>query len=198
MLELFFEAFVLGLIGGAIPGPILTGTFAEILLGGFLQGLRVVLYALIVETAGALLALFVICFLGLSDIAVKIISVAGAVVLFWIAINIWKIQEISEDKKIILSFNKILLLVVFNGSYWVFWITVGIPKALVLDKIIFGGKFLFLGIFELGWLLIVVALAFIFFQFRPLLHRKNLIGPAFKSFVLVLVFLAVKTLLNVF
>jgi threonine/homoserine/homoserine lactone efflux protein len=198
MFELLIEAFVLGLIGGAIPGPILTGTFAEILNSGFLRGLRVVFYALIAETIGALLALFVIYSLGLSDVALKIISVAGVFVLFWLAWNIWRIKEIGSGKGKILSFSKIIILTVFNSGYWIFWITVGIPKALILDKIIFGGKFIFLGIFELAWLLITAALAFIFFQFRPLLHRKNLIGVTFKMFSLLLILLAIKTLLNVF
>lgn len=199
MLELFFAAFVLGLIGGAIPGPILTGAFAEILNSGFLHGLRVIFCALIVEIIGALLALFVIYSLGLPAFAFKVISSIGAIVLFWLAWNIWKIREISKTGgKEIFSFSKILILTAFNGGYWIFWITVGIPKALILDKIIFGGKFIFLGIFELAWLLITVALVFIFFQFRPLLHRKNLIGAAFKFFALVLALLAIKTLLNVF
>jgi hypothetical protein len=75
---------------------------------------------------------------------------------------------------------------------------VGIPKALILDKIIFEGKLVFLGIFELGWLLTVALLSFIFFQFRSILYKKNLVGATFKFFALVLALLAIKTLLNVF
>lgn len=198
MFGLFFDAFVLGLIGGAVPGPILTGTFTEILKSGLLKGLRVVFYALIAETVGALLAILIIYSLGLSAIALKIISITGALVLFWIAWSIWKIREINTDKKQIISFNKVMLLTAFNSGYWMFWITIGVSKALILDQIIFGGKFIFLAIFETAWLIMTVALAIIFASFRPVLHKNNLVGATFKFFALVIVFLAVKTLINIF
>ncbi len=82
---LVFEAFVLGLIAGAVPGPILTGTFTEILNTNFARGMRIVLFALIAETAGALLTIYIFYKLGLSRIVIQIISVCGAVVLFWLA-----------------------------------------------------------------------------------------------------------------
>jgi threonine/homoserine/homoserine lactone efflux protein len=198
MIESVVEAFLLGLIGGAVPGPILTGAFTEILSSGFLKGLRVIFYALITETAGALLAIYVIYSLGLSLLAVKMISVGGAMVLFWLAWNVWKIDEISTEKKTILSFPKIVLLTALNSGYWIFWITVGIPKALMLDKAVFAGKFIFLGVFELAWLVMTVGLAFVFFQFRPILHKKNLVGTTFKILALVLVALGIKTLLGAF
>jgi hypothetical protein len=58
-MELLIQAFLLGLVGGAVPGPILTGTFTEILNTNFVRGLRIIFYALITETVGALLAMFV-------------------------------------------------------------------------------------------------------------------------------------------
>jgi threonine/homoserine/homoserine lactone efflux protein len=63
-----FEAFILGLIGGAIPGPILTSTFAEVLNSGFLRGMRIILWALVAETIGALLAILIFYQLGLSTL----------------------------------------------------------------------------------------------------------------------------------
>ena len=144
---LLIEAFILGLVGGAVPGPILTGTFTEILNGSFAKGCRVILWALVAETIGALIALYILYTLGLSTLAIQIISVGGALVLFWLASNVWKIKEINVEAKQILSPSKIFLLTALNSGYWIFWVTVGIPKALSLDHQLMGGKFLFLFLF---------------------------------------------------
>jgi len=197
-MTLLIEAFILGLIGGAVPGPILTGTFTEILGNGFLRGSRVIILALIAETFGALIALYILYSLGLSEIIIQVISVGGSIVLFWLALNVWKIHEINTETKKILSFPKILLLTVLNSGYWLFWIAVGIPKALLLDQKLIGGKFLFLISFELAWLLMTFILAFTFYKFRPILQKKNLIGVTFKILAMILVILGIKTLINVF
>lgn len=191
------EAFLLGLVGGAVPGPILTGTFTEILNLGFLRGIRVIFYALIAETAGALLVFFIFYAVGLNHLAIQIISACGAIILFWLGCQVWKIKEINTETKQILTFPKIVLLTVFNSGYWIFWITIGVPKAFIFNATVYGGKYIFLVIFELAWLVMTLALAFIFYQFRPLLQRKNLIGTTFKVLAVILVLLGIKTLLSI-
>lgn len=198
MISSLIEAFLLGLVGGAVPGPILTGTFTEILNIGFVKGIKVIFYALFAETIGALLVFFIFYTVGLNHLAIQIISICGAIVLFWLASQVWKIKEINTEAKKVLTFPKILLLTAFNSGYWVFWITVGVPKALALSTSVYGGKFIFLAIFELAWLIMTFVLAFIFYQFRPLLQRKNLIGTTFKVLAVILVLLGIKTLFSVF
>ena len=194
----FVEAFLLGIVGGAIPGPILTGTFTEILNTNFKRGLRIIFYALITETIGALLALFIFYQLGLSKPLIQIISICGGLVLFWLASKVWNIHKINTEDKKFLSLWQIVILTTLNSGYWIFWITVGIPKALILDQTLIGGKFIFLIIFEIAWLIITTILAFVFYKFRPLLQRNNLIGTTFKILALVLVTLGIRTILSVF
>jgi len=198
MISSLIEAFLLGLVGGAVPGPILTGTFTEILNIGFIKGIRVIFYALLAETIGALLVFFIFYTIGLNHLTIQIISVCGAIVLFWLASQVWKIKEINTEAKKVLTLSKILLLTAFNSGYWVFWITVGVPKALALNTFVYGGKFIFLAVFELAWLIMTFVLAFIFYQFRPLLQRKNLIGTTFKVLAVILILLGVKTLFGIF
>ncbi|MEI6396492.1 MAG: LysE family transporter [Candidatus Taylorbacteria bacterium] len=198
MFSTLSEAFVLGLIGGAVPGPILTGTFTEILRAGFMKGMRVILWALVAETLGALLAVFILYSLGLSHLAIQIISICGAIVLFWLASKVWKINQIDSESKQILSFPRILILTALNSGYWVFWITVGVPKALLLNQTLVGGKFIYLLIFEIAWLVATTFLAFVFFKFRPLLLKKNLIGTTFKVLAVILILLGIKTLVGAF
>lgn len=192
------EAFLLGLVGGAVPGPILTGTFTEILNTNFRRGLRIIFWALLVETVGALIALFILYQLGLSKIVIQVISVGGGLVLFWLASKVWTISKINTEDKKFLSLWQIVVLTALNSGYWIFWVTVGIPKALILDQTMIGGKFIFLIIFEIAWLIITVALAYIFYKFRPLLQKNNLVGATFKVLALVLVILGIRTILNVF
>ncbi len=116
MITSLIEAFLLGLVGGAVPGPILTGTFTEILNLGFLKGIKVIFYALMVETAGALLVFFIFYAVGLNHLAIQIISVCGAIVLFWLGYQVWKIKDINIETKQILTFSKILLLTAFNSA----------------------------------------------------------------------------------
>lgn len=198
MIAYLFEAFLLGLIAGAIPGPILTGIFTEILNLGFWKGLKAIFYALIAETTGALLVLFVFYAIGINQLAIQIISVCGALVLFWLGSRVWKIKEINTEAKNFLTLPKILLLVTLNSGYWVFWITVGIPKALMLNNFIYEGKFIFLAVFELAWLIATFALAFIFYQFRFFLQKKNLVGTTFKTLAGILILLGIKTLFGAF
>ena len=193
------DSFILGLVGGAVPGPILTSTFAEILRSGFLRGVRIIVYALAAETVGALLAIFIFYQFGLSILIIRIISICGAVVLFWLASRVWKIDQIdTEAGQQILSFPKIALLTAFNSGYWIFWITVGVPKALLFDQYIVGGRFVYLLVFEFAWLLMTMLLAYIFYRFRPFLQRRNLIGTTFKILAIVLAILGVKTIVGTF
>lgn len=195
---LLFEAFLLGLIGGALPGPILTGTFAEILNTNFVRGMRIIFWALITETIGAFFALYIFYQVGLSETIIKIISIGGAVVLFWLASKVWNTHKVNSEQKEILSFTKIVILTALNSGYWIFWITVGIPKALALSEVFINGQFIFLIIFQLAWLIMTIFLAFIFFRFRPLLERRSLVGITFKILALILVILGIRTVLNIF
>ena len=198
-MELLIQAFLLGLVAGAVPGPILTGTFAEILNSNFARGLRVIFWALIAETVGALLAIYIFYKFGLSDFIIQMISVGGGFVLFWLAYQVWNIKKINTDvSKNVLTPWRIVVLTAFNSGYWIFWVTVGIPKALLLNNTLVGGKFVFLIIFEIAWLIMTTLLAFVFFKFRPLLERKNLVTVTFKILSLVLIIMGIRTLLSVF
>jgi threonine/homoserine/homoserine lactone efflux protein len=135
---MLIEAFLLGLVGGAVPGPILTGAFTEALNTNFFRSTRIIFYALIAETVGALFAIYVIYKIGLSKTAINIISIGGAIVLFWLAYKIWKIDKINTEAKKILTFYEIVILTALNSGYWIFWIAVGVPKALTLDVVILG------------------------------------------------------------
>ena len=60
-------ALMLGLIGGVIPGPVITAVFTEILQSGFIKSLRIIVIALVTETLVALISLIILGSLGFNE-----------------------------------------------------------------------------------------------------------------------------------
>jgi threonine/homoserine/homoserine lactone efflux protein len=185
MLFQLLSVFLLGLLGGANPGPILTSSLTESLRKGFSKSLKVIFMAMIAESIVAIFILALFFLLDIPKTFFYLISFFGAGVLFWIALQIWRIKELEGEGEIF-SFGKIFLLTVFNGPFWIFWITICVPQAFLLKEKILGGQFIFLIIFEAGWLFATVALTFIFSRFRRLLIKKNFISYVFKFFAILL------------
>ena len=192
VLILIFSAFLLGLIGGSVPGPILTAAFTEVLRSGFAKSLRVVFRALIAESSLAFLILVIFFSFNIPQVFFYIISLIGVGVLIWLAIQVWKIKEVDGKEGDIFSFWKIFLLTVFNGPFWIFWITISVPQAFLLREKITGGHFLFLILFELGWLFSTVFWVLLFSRFRLFLAKKNFVRIIFKIFSLLLSFFAIR------
>lgn len=191
--NLLLEIFLLGLVAGAIPGPILTAIFTEVLRRGYTKGLKVVFKALGAEIITASLILMIVFNLNIPPFYFYILSIVGAVYLIWLGYKIWKITEVSNGQGEVFSFTKMLLLTVLNGGFWIFWLTICIPRAFALQESVSGGKYLFLLFFELGWIISTASLAFVFSRFRPWLLKKNLVSAVFKTFAILLVFFALKS-----
>lgn len=113
LLELF-SIFTLGFIGGSIPGPILTSAFTETVREGFIKSLRIIGFALISEVIVASCIMFLLFAVHIPQSIFYGISFVGAVVLVWIAWQIWGIKKLNDKGKIF-NFKKIFLLTVFNG-----------------------------------------------------------------------------------
>lgn len=190
-----FEILALGIIGGLVPGPILMSVFAEILNGGFLKGLRVICKALFAETLLAFFVLTLAYTLNVPPVLFYSISSIGGIFLFWLAWQVWNVHDVEGGKKeTLFSLSKIFLLTVLNGGFWIFWITVSVPRALLLENIFTGGRFLFLVLFEFGWLAATVSLAILFSFFRPILQKKNLVEIVFKICGVILAFFGARSL----
>jgi len=189
-------AFILGLIGGVIPGPVLAATFTEILQSGFLKSLRIIIWAFLVETTVALISMLLLSSFNLHENIFRIISVAGAVILVWISISIWKIKKIDSENKVSFSFWKISLMILSNGMLLIYWITVCVPRAMILNEKIFMGNLLFLVLVELGWLISTIFIAIIFSQFRNLLSNPKVISVIFKFFALVFLYFALDSVIS--
>lgn len=114
--------------------------------------------------------------------------------MIYLAINVWKIDKVGGENKEVFNLSKIFILTVLNGGFWIFWLTVCAPRAFVLGQEIAGGQIVFLISFELGWLASTLSVSYIFFKFRPLLLRKNLVSAVFKFLSLLLIFFAMRAI----
>lgn len=194
MTQQIFTAFVLGLVGGIIPGPVLAATFTEIVQSGFRKSLRIIFLAMLTETAIALTCLIVFSSLGLSQSFFYALSFIGAGILIWIATQLWKIKSLDLTEKVHFGVGKIAAMILANGVLWTFWITICIPKAIALGEQIRYGQFLFLLIVEIGWLISTIGVAFVFSWFRGLLSNPRVIPFMFKFFSAVFIYFAINML----
>ena len=194
MINHFIDAFILGLIGGIIPGPVLTTTFTEILQSGFIRGMRIVLLALISETFVASICLLILSSFNLPESIFRALSLVGALILIWIAKSIWKIKRLDTGKQVHFSFAQITGMILANGVLWTFWITVYVPKAIALSHEIQFGGILLLIIVEIGWLFSTSLVALIFAQFRGLLSNPKVIPILFKIFALTFIYFAISSI----
>lgn len=184
-------ALVLGLIGGVIPGPVLAATFTEILQSGMPKSMRIILWAMLTETIVALLSLIALSSMNFSESFFQGLSLVGAAILIWISTSIWKVAKIDTEEKVYFSLGKISAMIMANGVLWSFWITVCVPKAILLNEKIIFGNYLFLLLVEIGWLISTVLVAFAFSKFRKILSNPKVVPIIFKIFALTFVYFAI-------
>ena len=190
MIELLISAFVLGLVGGIIPGPILAATFTEILQSSLSKSFRIIFWGMLTETIAALITLIALSSLNLSESVFRTISFIGAFILVYIAIGIWKVNRIDTGARVHFSLRQISAMILANGELWIFWATVCVPKAILLDTYVPFGKYVFLIIVEVGWLISTVGTAIVFSGFRNLFSHPRAIEVMFKVFACAFVYFA--------
>jgi len=184
-------AFLLGLIGGIIPGPVITSVFTEILQSGFSRSLRIILTALVAETLVAVVSLLVLVSLDFHEGFFRGLSLAGAVILLWIARSLWNVRSLDTGRRVHFGTGKIIAMILTNGVLWTYWFTICIPRAILLQEHVALGAYLFMGMVQLGWLISTTLSAFIFSRFRGFLDRPRVVPVLFRIFSLAFVYFAV-------
>lgn len=190
-LPALLDACVLGLIGGIIPGPVLTAVFTEILRTGLVRSLKIIAWAMFCEAAIALFILQILSSSLIPAAALHILSLVGAVILLWIAVGVWKITALDSGERAYFSNGKIAAMILSNGVLWMFWITVCAPRAVELSRSLAYGQYAFLGAFEIGWGSSTVLVALTFSMFSGLLRHPRIIPTLFKLFAVCFGYFAV-------
>ena len=175
------------LSGNSLP---ITAVFTEILQSGLPKSMRIIFIALITETIVAVISLVLFAALDLPESFFRGLSILGAVILVWISLSIWKIRSLDTGQKVRFSLWKIIIMILSNGVLWTYWITICIPKAILLNDHIHLGAYLFMGLVQLGWLVSTLLMAFAFSRFRRVLSRPRMVPVVFKVFALAFVYFA--------
>jgi threonine/homoserine/homoserine lactone efflux protein len=137
---------------------------------------------LVTETLVAIASLLMLESLQLHEGFFRALSLAGAVILIWIAFSLFKVRQIGAGEKVVFTVPKIVVMILTNGVLWTYWITVCIPKAILLGNDVHLGAYLFMGLVQLGWLISTVILAIVFSQFRKILTGSRVLPLIFKIF----------------
>ena len=189
-------ALMLGLIGGVIPGPVITAVFTEIMQSGYLKSMRIIMIALVTETLVAVISLMILASLDFNEGFFYGLSLAGAAILIWISLTLWKVRSLDSGEKVHFGLWKIVVMILSNGVLWTYWITICIPKAILLGDQLQLGEYLFMGLVQLGWLISTVVVAFLFSRFRKALSRPRVIPVLFKLFALAFTYFAVDMIIK--
>lgn len=189
-------AFVLGLVGGSVPGPFLTAVFTEILRMGFARSLKVILWGFIAETGVIALILLVAYIIDPPQAVFYGVSFAGAAFLLYLAWRISRIKKIVDGEGQLFTFAKICAISILNGPLYIFWITVCTPLAFDLGRTVAWGPVIFLAVFQFGWLVSTAVWAYLFSRFRNVLTRPHFAPYVFTAMALILAFFGVRMIVS--
>jgi threonine/homoserine/homoserine lactone efflux protein len=81
-------------------------------------------------------------------------------------------------------------MILSNGVLWTYWLTICIPKAILLGSQVKLGEYLFMALVQLGWLISTLVVAYLFSRFRKILSRPRIIPFLFKIFSLAFAYFA--------
>lgn len=187
----FLEVFALGMLCGLIPGPVVTALFTETIRAGVSKARRIVGWAALGELIISVVCVVAFSLLNPKSTTFAAISIFGSLILLNIAWDLWRVEEISEREPLF-SRQRIFFLAILNGMAWIFWITVCTPQAMQLEGMVAGGKWLFVVLFELGWILSTLCLVQLFSLFRPFFQNNRILRHAYRAIALLFIFFAVR------
>jgi threonine/homoserine/homoserine lactone efflux protein len=188
------SGFGLGLVGGVIPGPILVYLFTQIVQKGYLKSVPDIFKALTAESIVALSTLLILSNLSLGMEFFYWLSIIGSVILIWIAWKVFGISSMGLEKSLNLNFWQIFLIVLCNGTLWIFWITVCIPKAILLGQQVAFGEYLYLISVELGWFVSTSLALIVLSRFKMLLAKPKVSWVFYKVIAALFIYFAVDML----
>jgi threonine/homoserine/homoserine lactone efflux protein len=187
----FLEIWFLGFLCGLIPGPVVTAIFTETIRKGWKSARRIVLLAAVGEALMSVICVAALSLIPAESIVFSVLSMFGALILVNLAWDLWRVEEINENEPLF-SNQRVLMLALFNGMAWIFWITVCTPQAVALGQMIPGGQWLFIVLFETGWLCSTFTLCYLFGFFRPYFQNNKKLHLLYRTVALLFLGFALK------
>lgn len=185
------EVALLGFLCGLLPGPVVTALFTESIRQGWKSARRIILWAAAGELVMSISCVAALSLLPSDHVLFSALSVFGAIILLNLAWELWKVEEIPEEEPLF-SNRRVFFISLLNGMAWIFWITVCTPQAIALGRELRAGEWLFILLFELGWVIATLSLCYLFGLFRPYFQSNKKIHFLYRSVACLFLFFAVK------
>jgi threonine/homoserine/homoserine lactone efflux protein len=189
------EVLFLGFICGLIPGPVVAALFAETIRHGWKSSRRIVAWAAAGELVMSVACVALLTALDPHSVVFAWLSGLGALVLLHLSWGLWKVKAL-EGTATLFTNRRVFTLSILNGMAWIFWITVCVPQAVGLEAIVPGGRWLFILLFELGWVASTLSLCGLFGLFRPYFQNPRKLHLLYRIVSLLFVLFALKLALN--
>ena len=197
-MQVLFEAFGLGLVGGVVPGSILTILLVSVMQDGFSSGLRAFLWSLAAELTIVTLLLVALFTLPIPEQLFNYIGLIGGCVLFYFAWQVFHIQKISQpqDGGEIFSGRKIYTLAATNAPLYIFWVTVCSPLIwqLSAEWSLTLSAVSFMTAFEIGWALSTFLVMVVFVKTRGYLTNPNIMRKVYLGVSIFMALLGIRML----
>ena len=116
-----------GIAAGLTPGPLMALLFSETLKGHKKNGFLVSLSPIITDIPILLLSLLILEKIQKIEFLINVISMIGALFLFYLGVNNLKIKKIYFKKDLHGSLKKGILINLLNPYTYLFWFFVGAP-----------------------------------------------------------------------
>jgi len=182
-MQILIEAFLLGLVGGIVPGSILTILLVSVLQGGFRSGLRAFFWCVAAEVSVVSALLIVLISLPVTPIVFTYLSVVGGLVLFYFASQILQLSRLENPaaETSLFSPRKIYVLAATNAPLYIFWITVCAPLIWQLAESfsLYAAAGYFMLAFELGWALSTFGVMILFVTSRQVLTNPTVMSKVY-------------------
>lgn len=183
------EVFFLGFICGLIPGPVVSAVFAETLRGGWRAARRIVVWAAAGELVMSVACVAILSAAKPAPWIFSLLSLAGSLVLLRLSWDLWIVEAIAESNSLFTNL-RVFTVAILNGMAWIFWITVCVPQAMALGGLLRGGEWLFILLFEAGWIISTLSLCLFFEFLRPWLKNKKQLHRLYRGVALLFVLFA--------
>jgi len=189
------EVLFLGFLCGLIPGPVVTAVFAETIRHGWKAARRIVAWAAFGELLMSVTCVAALTAINPASLVFSTLSFFGALILLRLAWSLWRVQEIQNEESLFTN-RRVFMLSILNGMAWIFWVTVCVPQAMALDARIPAGRWLFILLFELGWVTSTLFLCYLFGLFRPYFQNRKKLHLLYRTVALLFLLFACKLLLT--
>lgn len=180
--EILSQAFIFGVVGGVIPGTVLTMILVSTLHRGFWAGFKVFGWAVFSEMVIVAALLFGAVQLSLSIRDFAFVGLFGGAILIYFAWRVFKLRSVKvEDSPVLFTPSKIFLLSITNAPLYVFWITICFPLIWQLGEewMLTAAAGSFFILFQIGWGLATGLMLWFFAFSRKVLTNEHVMHKVY-------------------